>query len=253
MGNGGMRFIPHYRRSGINARGGAMSAETKKTLEESHKKNSTTGDSSLPDGAIQNEEVKQGFGGCLLYPILLLVVQPISFLRMLSMINQNSYAVRYEVIWPYMIYDFLLLAAVILLLVIFFKKMEVLPAMFVFFLVAFSILSSLSANLFWRFPESRVVGSGDPMLSQMVMLFQTLLLVPYFVLDDRVRNTFVNELDDDSVVGIIIKPFVPMAKRLYNWLVGLGKKVYLFAILFVIASFLFGYAVDSIVLHGFIE
>jgi len=91
------------------------------------------------------------------------------------------------------------------------------------------------------------------MLSQMVMLFQTLLLVPYFVLDDRVRNTFVNELEEQSALRSIIKPFVPLAARLYAWLQGLGKKVFLFAILFVIAAFLLGYAVDSIVLYGIID
>ena len=227
--------------------------EAKNTFDEDRRMETTTGASILPDGEAQTGEVKRGFGGCLLYPLLLLIVQPISFLRMLSMVNQSSYMVRYEVFWPYMIYDLLLLAAVFILLVLFFKKMEVLPAMFVLFLIAFSLISSLSANLFWRFPEARVVGRGDPMLSQMVMLFQTLLLVPYFVLDDRVRNTFVNELEDGSMLGTIINPVVPLAKRLYNWLSGLGKKIYLFAIVFVIVSFLFGYAVDSIVLHGFIE
>ncbi len=228
-----------------------MDTESAKLSEETRGKVSTTGVSTLPDGETHNGEVKRGFGGCLLYPILLLVVQPISFLRMLSMLNQSSYMVRYEVFWPYMIYDLLLLTAVIVLSVLFFKKMEILPAMFVLFLIAFSVLSSLSANLFWRFPEARV--GKDPMLGQFVMLFQTLLLVPYFVLDDRVKNTFVNELEEQYALRSIIKPFVPLAARLYAWLQGLEKKVFLFAILFVIATFLLGYAVDSIVLYGFIK
>lgn len=228
-----------------------MSVETIKPSNEEPMKNSGLIDLSSAVAESQHNEVKRGFGGCLLYPLILLIVQPIIFLSILNSVSKSSSPVR--VIWPYMIYDILLLAAVILLLVLFVKKMDILPAMFVLFLIVFSVLSSLSANLFWRFPEARVIGRGDPMLSQVVMLFQTLLLVPYFVLDDRVQNTFVNALSEQSTIGIFIKPLVPLAERLYGWLVGLGRKTYVFAIVFVIAAFMFGYAVDSIVLYGFIE
>jgi hypothetical protein len=233
--------------------GGAMSAEAIKPSNEKRVENAASSDSDLTHAEVQRDNTKRGIGGCLLYPLMLLIVQPILFLSMLNSVSTTSYPSKREVIWPYMIYDLLLLAAVIVLLVLFVKKSDILPAMFVLFLIIFSILSTLSANLFWRFPEARVAGRGDPMLSQMVMLFQTLLLVPYFVLDDRVRNTFVTDLAADSTLGIITRPLLPVASGLYGWLAGLGKKVYVFAIVFVIAVFMFGYAVDSIVLHGFIE
>ena len=230
-----------------------MGAKAIKSSKEDRPKNAASSDLQPSDAGLQPDSAKRGIGGCLLYPLILLIVQPILFLSMLNAVSTTSYSARREVIWPYMTYDLLLLAAVIVLLVLFMKKSEILPAMFVLFLIIFSVLSTLSANLFWRFPEARVAGRGDPMLSQMVMLFQTLLLVPYFVLDDRVRNTFVTDLAADSTLGIITRPLLPLALRLYGRLVGLGKKVFVFAIVFVIAVFMFGYGVDSIVLHGFIE
>jgi hypothetical protein len=228
-----------------------MSGKEIHTSNEEDKRVSRSGDSTSLESEKSQNDMKKGFGGCLLYPLFLLIVQPIAFIKAMDTTTNYSYAARYEVFWPYMIYDILLLVAVIVLLVLFWKKIKDLPAMYVLFLVGFSILSTLSANLFWRFPEARV--QKDPMLGQFVMLFQALLLVPYFVLDDRVRNTFVNDLDEQSLLGAIVRPFVPLSKRLYSWLKGLEKKVFVFAFLFVIASVLLGFAVDSIVLYGFID
>lgn len=200
----------------------------------------------------QNHQAKTGIGGCLLYPLFFLSAQLFLFVHMLLTSNKSTslgvYRVTYRIFWPYLIYDLILLGAVAILLLLFLKKKAILPAMFVFFLVSFSILSGLVTHVFWRLPEARVVGQS-PLLGHFVLLFQCLLLAPYFVLDARVKNTFIHELDEHGLVDRLIKPVAAPAQRLYDWLVRRGKKVFLYTLAFVIFTFLFGWVVDSIVLN----
>ena len=201
----------------------------------------------------QSKKVKKGIGGCLLYPLIFLIAQPLLFVYMLLTSNNNSSPMTTShIFWPYTIYDLVLVGAAVMLLLLFARKKAILPAMFVLFLVIFAILSGLLANIFWRLPEARVAGR-DPELSHMAMLFNCLLLIPYFVLDGRVNNTFIQELDDHSLADQLAKPFAAPARGLYNWLVRGGKKVFLFTVAFVILVFLFGMVVDSIVLNFFLS
>ena len=203
----------------------------------------------------QSHQAKTGVGGCLLYPLFFLIVQPLLFVNML-LTSTKSYSlgfqrVTYRIFWPYLLYDLLLLGAVVILLLLFVKKKAVLPAMFVFFLVLFAILSGLLANVFWRLPEARV--ERDTLGGHLVLLFQCLLLVPYFVLDGRVKNTFVRELDDRSLVDRLIRPIVTPTRLLYDWLVQRGKGVFLYTFAFVILVFVFDWVVDSLVLNVFLS
>jgi hypothetical protein len=210
-------------------------------------------DSSAHGVEPQSNKAKTGIGGCLLYPLIFLIAQPFLLVYMLlTSYNSPLPMVTYRIFWPYLIYDLLLLGAVVILLLLFARKKAILPAMFVFFLVLFSILSGLLTNLFWRLPEARVTGR-DPLLAHFVMLFQCLLLVPYFVLDGRVKRTFIHELDEHYIVDLMVKPIASTAERLYSWLVRRGKKVFLFTFAFVIFVALFDWAVDSIVLYVFLR
>jgi hypothetical protein len=206
-----------------------------------------------PEAAPHNLKAKSGFGGCLLYPLLFLAAQPVLFVYMLATSFKSPLPnVTYRIFWPYTIYDLALLAAVITVLWLFVKKKAVAPAMFVLFLAVFAILSGLLVNVFWRLPEARVTGR-DPLSSHLAMLFNCLLLMPYFARDDRVKNTFIHAPAGDALVDQLIRPVAPVAERLYGWLARSGKRVFVYAFAFVILVFLIDWAVDSIVLYRFLR
>jgi hypothetical protein len=165
---------------------------------------------------LQRSPTKTGIGGCLLYPLFFLGAQPCLFVYMLLHSRKISvpFVVRYRIYWLYLIYDLALLSAVAILLLLFVRKKAILPALFVLFLVSFSILSGLLANALWRLPEAQVVETtmGNPLWSHWVMLFQSLLLIPYFALDGRVRNTFTRALDERNLPDRLVKPIATPAE-----------------------------------------
>ncbi len=198
-------------------------------------------------------QAKAGIGGCLLYPLIFLVAQPLLFVYMLLTSRKSPLPmVTYRIVWPYMIYDLALLGAVALLFIFFVRKKAILPALFVLFLVVFSVLSGLLADTLGRLPETRVTGR-DPLQSHLVTLFQCLLLIPYFALDRRVKNTFVRELDDRDSIDRLVKPIAAPAERLYGWLARRGKMVFVVTVAFVVGVFVFDWVVDSIVLNFFLR
>jgi len=203
----------------------------------------------VPGTRPDNRKVKSGFGGCLLYPLLLLAAQPFLFLYMLATSSRSPFPNSIiKINWPNMIFDIVFLCAVVILLVVFMRKKATLPALFILFLVSFTIISGLGWSLIGRFPWSRVTGK-NLMGSHFVLLFQCLLLIPYFVNDERVKNTFINEFDEHSILDRLVKPFAAPAERLYGWLARKGKKVILFIILFIVLVVMFDWIVDSIVLN----
>jgi len=197
----------------------------------------------------QDHRPKTGIGGCLLYPLLFLIAQPFLFAYTLCTASDPGPMMETRILWHYMIYDLVLLAAVAILLSLFVRKKAVLPAMFVLFLITFSILSGVLTNIVWRFPNM----GGDRLLSHFIVLFQCLLLVPFFALDVRTKNTFIHELDEHNLVDQLVKTVAGPAERLYSWLADQGKRVFLYAITFVILVVLFDWLVDSIVLYVFLE
>jgi hypothetical protein len=211
-------------------------------------------DSSLTGTAVpQPKQVKSGFGGCLLYPLIFLILQPILFIYMLLTERSSPFPnASYRIFWPYMIYDLIMVGAVIVLLLLFFRKKSALPAMFVLFLITIAILSGLLSDIFSRLPAARVTGR-EPMATHLVILAQCLVLIPYFTLSKRVKNTFTHPFDDRSIVDKIVKPVASPAQRLYNWLVRRGKHVIWLGVVFVILVFLLDWLVDSIVLNMFLR
>lgn len=198
----------------------------------------------------QQKAGKSGFGGCLLYPLIFLILQPILFIYMLLTSRSSPFPnASYRIFWPYMIYDLIMVGAVIIILLLFIRKKSALPAMFVLFLITFAILSGLLSDIFSRLPAARVTGR-EPMATHLAILAQCLVLIPYFTLSKRVKNTFTHPLDDRSIVDKIVKPVASPAQRLYNWLVRRGKHVIWISIVFVILVFLLDWLVDSIVLYG---
>jgi len=201
----------------------------------------------------QGKGVKAGIGGCLLYPLLFLIAQPLLFVYVLLTSRKSPFPMAtYRIVWPYLIYDLALVAAVAILLVLFASKKETLPRMFILFLLVFSVLSGLLWSTLGRLPQTRVFGR-DPLSGHMVILLHCLVLVPYFALSDRVKNTFIEEFDDRQVVDRLVRPMAAPGRRLYDWLTGRGRKVILFTIAFVVAVFLFDWLVDSIVLNVFLS
>ena len=172
---------------------------------------------------------KAGIGGCLLYPVLFLVAQPIAFVVALSEFSKpKPYYMRYSIYWPSMIADLITLGLVMILSVVFFRKKRILPALFIVVVACLFVLWTGMTFLLLR-----RAGTPDPIRSFMVLFLQCFILIPYFTLSKRVKNTFVRDLDGSSLLDILFVPMAGPLERLYNWLVRIGKWVFLLVLGFV--------------------
>ncbi len=132
---------------------------------------------------------------------------------------------------------------------LFLQKKEVLPALYNAYLLFFTFLAGLLTAIFSRLAEARVTGR-EPMASFMALLFQCLLVVPYFTHSERVKNTFVHDFGSGSAPGEIIKLFAAPAGLLYRWLTRRKlRTVILLTFAYVILVFLFTWLVNSVVLN----
>ncbi len=182
----------------------------------------------------RNQENKAGIGGCLLYPLFFLVMQPISLLVILTGYSTRrlcppGYRCRYQIIWPNVALDALIIILTLVLLVLFLRKKAILPALFV---AVLGLLFTLATGATMILPNPG--GDADPVRSFVVLFVQCFVLMPYFVLSKRVKNTFVAPLDSGSVLDRLVLPVAPLLERFYIWLVGRGKLIFLLVLGFVI-------------------
>ena len=190
---------------------------------------------------------KAGLGGCLLYPLLFLIVQPIALIVMLANPRDNTYyvppgySVSYRIFWPNLITDLVLVGAALLLLVMFLRKKKILPSLFVTTLLILYTGATVVAIV-----VQRPAGVGDPIRTVMVLFVQCLILIPYFVLADRVKNTFVQELNPASWLERPLARFTRPLDRLYGGLGRHRRTVTLMVLGYLIVVFMLGAALDSV-------
>ncbi|MDH4135164.1 MAG: DUF2569 domain-containing protein [Anaerolineae bacterium] len=176
----------------------------------------------------QGSQGKAGIGGCLIYPLLFLVVQPIAFLWALSALFRSRPYLRYEIYWPNAIADVITLSLTLAVLVMFLRKKRIVPALFVGLLAFLFVLWAGMAFILLR-----PAGTADPIGPFMVLFLQCFILIPYLTLSGRVKNTFVGELDSSSSLDRLFIPIASPLERFYGWLVRIGKWVFLLVLSFV--------------------
>ena len=190
---------------------------------------------------------KAGLGGCLLYPLFFLIVQPIAFIAMLANPRGSTYyvppgySVSYRIFWPNLILDLVLVSAVSLLLVMFLRKKKFLPSLFSGTLLILYTGTTVAAILI-----QRPAGAGDPIRTVLVLFAQCLILVPYFVLSDRVKNTFVEEINPSSRLERTLARLNHPFDRLYSWLGQHRRTVTLVVLGYLIVVLMLGLALDSV-------
>ncbi len=178
---------------------------------------------------------KAGLGGCLLYPLLFLVVQPIGvvlslFRRPQVYVPYGYYLAGYRVHWPSVLFNVIVAVLAVLLLVLFLRKKAIVPALFVALLGFWFALATL---LFLVVPPPPL-GVESPARVWLVLLLQCFILIPYFTLSRRVRNTFVREPDPTSALDRQFMPLSRPATRVYGSLVRGGPRVFLLVLGFVV-------------------
>jgi hypothetical protein len=192
-------------------------------------------------------QAKAGLGGCLLYPLLFLIVQPIAFVVMLLNPRDSTYfvppgySVSYRIFWPNLIMDLVLVGAMLLLLVMFLRKKKILPSLFIATLLILYTGATVVAII-----VQRPAGVGDPIRTVMVLFVQCLILIPYFVLADRVKNTFVQELNPSSWLERPLARFTGLLDRLYGWLGRRRRTVTWMVLGYLIVVFMLGATLDSL-------
>ncbi|HSD84472.1 MAG TPA: DUF2569 family protein, partial [Anaerolineae bacterium] len=152
-----------------------------------------------------------------------------------------GYSVSYRIFWPNLIMDLVLVGAVLLLLIMFLRKKKFLPSLFNATLLILYTGATIVAIV-----VQRPAGVDDPMRTVLVLFAQCLILVPYFVLSDRVKNTFVQEPNPASWLERTLARFARPCDRLYGWLGRHRRTVTLIVLGYLIAIFLIGAALDSV-------
>ena len=192
---------------------------------------STTGRPIITNTEPHVSRSKTGIGGCLLYPLLFLIVQPLAFLSALTQRPYSPLPATYYIYWPNMILDVLIVCTTLILLVMFLRKKQILPALFI---VALAILFAAATALSMFLPPPGG-GATDPIRTLMVLFVQCFILIPYFVLSDRVKNTFVRDLDNSSAFEHLLMPLADPLGRFYGSLVKRRRWVFPIVLGYVIA------------------
>ncbi len=144
-----------------------------------------------------------------------------------------GYAVTCQIYWPAMIYNLILVGLVLVVLSMFLRKKRIVPALFISALVIAAVLNAIIAAL------THPYFSSDLLYRLMVLLGNSLFLIPYLTRARRVKDTFVVELSPDSLWDRLFIPLDRPLERFYGWLTGIGRWIFLLSPGFAVVIMLF--------------
>jgi diacylglycerol kinase len=180
--------------------------------------------------------------GWLWLPAIALLIQPLGFFTgsILPFLKSHGPNFRLVVNIPILIGDLFLLSMVAIVAWFYFHRKRIAPALY--------ILQIIIMALMWEVMDGLIEHQNDPPFFGMI--FHVLVIIPFLTLSNRVKETFVEELDSRNKLENI---FVRFSHNLAGLYLRLRKKryiIFVFAILFLFFSVILNCAIRSLRING---
>lgn len=180
-------------------------------------------------------------GGWLWLPALGLVITPLSFIsKSIVPLFQNHYPYRVTIDYTILLADIFLLILVGIVAWHFFKRKTHTPIIYIIYILVMVLM--------WEIVDGLHQSQNDPPF--IAMIFYCIVIVPYFVLSVRAKETFVVELNNGVFVEKIFLPFISFLNRFYSALKKSKYFIFLIMILFVFAGIILNCALRSLRIDG---
>jgi len=180
-------------------------------------------------------------GGWLLLPALGLIVQPISFIfNCILPVFYNHLSFRVIIDYTILNADFFLLLMVAVVSWFFFNRKRNAEAIYIIYILVMVLL--------WEILDGVHESHSDPPV--IAMIFYSMVIVPYFVLSQRVKGTFSVELNKDVFIEKLFFPLSSFLTKFYSSLAKSRYFIFLIMFLFVFAGIILNCALRSLRIDG---
>ena len=147
---------------------------------------------------------------------------------------------RLEVNIPILIGDIVLLSMVIIVAWFYFNRKRIAPGLY--------ILKIIIMVLLWETMDGLIEHQNDPPLFGMI--FHVLVIIPLLTLSNRVKETFVEELDNTEKLENFFTGFSQNMVSFYLKLQKMRFLIFVFAILFLFISNILNCVLRSLRING---
>lgn len=180
--------------------------------------------------------------GWLWLPAIALIIQPLSFFtgNILPLLKSLGPNFRLVVNVPILIGDIVLLSMVAIVAWFYFHRKRIAPALY--------ILKIIFMVLMWEIMDGLIEHQNDPPF--IGMMFHILVIIPFLTLSERVKETFVEELDSRNKLENFFVKFSHSLAGLYLRLRKMRYIIFVFAILFLFLSVILNCAIRSLRING---
>ena len=180
--------------------------------------------------------------GWLWLPAITLMIQPMTLFNqsIQSFLRSHGTHFRMEVNVPSLIGDIVLLSMIAIVAWFYFHRKRIAPALY--------ILMIIFMVLMWEIMDGLIEHQNDPPF--LGMMFHVLVIIPFLTLSNRVKETFVEELDSTRKLEKLFTGFSQNLIRIYLRLRKKRYIIFVFAILFLFFSVILNSAIRSLRING---
>jgi hypothetical protein len=179
--------------------------------------------------------------GWLWLPAIALMIQPLSFFAsILPFFKNPGPNIHLTINGLVLIGDIVLLSMVAIVAWFYFNKKKIAPALY--------ILKIIIMVLMWEIMDGLIESQKDPPF--IGMMFHCLVIIPYLVLSERVKVTFVEELNSAVKIEKIFMRLSPVLLSFYLKIRKMRFLVFVLVLLFLCFTIILNCAIRSLRVDG---
>jgi len=180
--------------------------------------------------------------GWLWLPALALIIQPISFVNnsIIPLFKNLAPNIKIKINVPILIADLIILTMVAIVAWFYFTRKKIAPILF--------ILQIVIMILLWEIMDGLINSQNDPPF--LGMLFHSLIIIPFLLLSRRVKETFVEELNEKYRIDRIFLSIESSLMRVLTKLRNMKYLIFLAIFIFLVFCVLLNCALRSLRIDG---
>ncbi len=181
--------------------------------------------SNIKNANVQKKKLS-GISGWLYLPLLVLLIQPLYFIKVLWGFLQASNPFQFSINIYILIYDILLILTTLHLIYLFLKKKSITPIYFLFnkmlFFILWTFIAVYSVNI-------HLTAESNLNIFQVFFanIIGLIIFIPYFTFSRRAKNTFSQDLVQNIALDRIIVFLVPFLDKLQIFFYKIRKYFFL--------------------------